>query len=52
MKRFIIERDVPGASNLTHAELTEGQFSFTLQVLHPHLGLLIRQMAVFREIMP
>jgi hypothetical protein len=39
----------PGALYVTHAELPDGKFSFTLQVIHPHFGLLIRQMAIFRE---
>ena len=42
----------PGALTVTHAELPEGKFSFTLQVAHPRLGLLIRQLAVFREVEP
>jgi hypothetical protein len=40
----------PGAIYVTHAELPDGKFSFTLQVIHPRLGLLIRQMAMFREV--
>jgi len=35
---------------VTHAELPDGRFAFTLQVIHPRLGLLIRQMAMFREV--
>ena len=42
----------PGAMTVTHAELPEGKFSFTLQLVHPRLGLLIRQLAVFREVEP
>jgi hypothetical protein len=41
----------PGATVVTHAELPDGRFSFMLQVIHPRLGLLIRQMAMFREVM-
>ncbi len=41
----------PGATVVTHAELPDGRFSFTLQLIHPRLGLLIRQMAMFREVM-
>src|SRR5215813_11903013 len=41
----------PGATVVTHAELPDGRFAFTLQVIHPRLGLLIRQMAMFREVM-
>lgn len=42
----------PGTLYVTHAELPDGKFSFTLQIFHPRLGLLIRQMAMFREIEP
>jgi hypothetical protein len=38
-----------GTLYVTHADLPDGKFSFTLQIFHPRLGLLIRQMAVFRE---
>jgi Domain of unknown function (DUF4166) len=40
----------PGALSVTHAEVADGKFSFTLQVVHPRLGLLIRQMAIFHEV--
>jgi hypothetical protein len=39
----------PGATVVTHAELPDGRFSFTLQLIHPRLGHMIRQMAMFRE---
>ena len=39
----------PGTLYVTHADLLDGKFSFTLQIFHPRLGLLIRQMAMFRE---
>ena len=42
----------PGTLTVTHAEVADGKFSFTLQVAHPRLGLLIRQMAMFREVEP
>jgi len=42
----------PGALSVTHKELGDGRFSFTLDVIHPRLGLLIHQHAVFREIEP
>jgi hypothetical protein len=42
----------PGTLYVTHAELPDGKFSFTLQIFHPRLGLLIRQMAMFRETAP
>src|SRR5262245_47017622 len=40
----------PGTIYVTHAELPDGKFSFTLQVIHPRYGLLMRQMAMFREV--
>ena len=40
----------PGAIFVTHAELPDGTFSFTLQVIHPRFGLMIRQMAMFQEV--
>ena len=42
----------PGTLYVTHAEVADGKFSFTLQIFHPRLGLLMRQTAVFREIAP
>jgi hypothetical protein len=49
-RRLILPRWLcPGAMYVTHAELPDGKFSFTLQVIHPRFGLLIRQMAIFRE---
>ncbi|HLQ92729.1 MAG TPA: DUF4166 domain-containing protein [Xanthobacteraceae bacterium] len=42
----------PGAIYVTHAELPDGKFSFTLQIIHPRFGLLLRQMAIFREATP
>jgi hypothetical protein len=39
----------PGTLSVTHAELGEGRFLFTLEILHPRLGLLVRQSAAFRE---
>jgi hypothetical protein len=49
---FLPARLAPGTLYVTHAELPDGKFSFTLQVFHPRFGLLIRQMAVFKEIEP
>jgi Domain of unknown function (DUF4166) len=40
----------PGTLYVTHAELPDGKFSFALQIFHPRFGLLLRQMAIFREI--
>ena len=39
----------PGALTVTHAECADGRFSFTLDVVHPRFGLIIRQMGLFRE---
>ena len=39
----------PGALVVTHAALADGSFSFTLDLIHPRFGALIRQTAVFRE---
>lgn len=52
-RRFALPRWLsPGVMYVTHAELPDHKFSFTLQLYHPRLGLLIRQMAMFREIKP
>jgi hypothetical protein len=42
----------PGRLTVTHTECGDGRFSFTLDVMHPHFGLLIHQRALFREIDP
>jgi hypothetical protein len=42
----------PGTMHVTHAELPDGKFAFTLQVIHPRFGLLIREMAIFRDLRP
>ena len=39
----------PGELTVTHAELGDGRFRFTLEIVHPRFGLLIRQTAVFEE---
>jgi hypothetical protein len=49
---FLPEWLTPGTIYVTHAELPDGKFSFTLQIFHPRFGLLLRQMAIFREIAP
>ena len=49
---FLPEWLTPGTLYVTHAELHDGKFSFTLQIFHPRFGLLLRQMAIFREIAP
>lgn len=42
----------PGALTVTHTDLGCGEFRFTLEIIHPRLGTLIRQSAVFREATP
>jgi hypothetical protein len=42
----------PGVMYVTHAQLPDQKISFTLQLFHPRLGLLVRQLAVFRETAP
>lgn len=39
----------PGALSVAHRETGDGRFTFLLEVSHPHFGLLIRQLAAFRE---
>jgi hypothetical protein len=39
----------PGELKVTHAGLGGGTFRFTLQVVHPRFGMLVRQSAVFKE---
>jgi hypothetical protein len=39
----------PGDLTVTHLDLGEGAFRFTLEVNHPRYGALIRQSVVFRE---
>jgi len=41
----------PGAMTVTHTDLGAGEFRFTLDVDHPRFGTLIRQSAVFREVL-
>jgi Domain of unknown function (DUF4166) len=42
----------PGAMTVTHTDLGSGTFQFTLEIIHPRLGMLVRQLAVFREATP
>jgi hypothetical protein len=42
----------PGALTVTHTDLGSGQFQFTLEIIHPRFGMLVRQSAVFREATP
>ncbi len=39
----------PGNLSVTHRDLGEGAFRFTLDITHPRFGALIHQSAVFRE---
>jgi hypothetical protein len=39
----------PGALTVKHIEEAGERFTFSLEVVHPRLGLLIRQVAVFRD---
>ena len=39
----------PGDLTVTHSDLGGGTFRFTLEIVHPRFGMLIRQSAVFRE---
>ena len=41
----------PGDLAVTHRDLGEGRFRFTLELVHPRFGRLIHQSAVFREAM-
>lgn len=40
----------PGRMVVTHAEVGGGRFTFTLQVVHPRFGEIIRQSAMFSEV--
>lgn len=42
----------PGSLTVTHADLRDGLFRFSLEIIHPHFGPLVRQSAVFREATP
>jgi Domain of unknown function (DUF4166) len=39
----------PGELTVIHAEVPDGRFAFTLQLIHPRFGLLLRQMALYRD---
>jgi hypothetical protein len=39
----------PGDLTVTHSDLGDGAFRFTLEIVHPHLGRLLCQSAVFKE---
>jgi hypothetical protein len=40
---------VPGDLTVTHSDLGGGAFRFTLEIVHPRFGRMLRQSAVFRE---
>ena len=42
----------PGVLTVTHTDLGSGEFQFTLEIVHPRFGQLVRQSAVFREATP
>jgi hypothetical protein len=49
-RRFDLPRWLsPGTMTVLHSECGDGRFEFALEVEHPRLGLLIRQVGVFRE---
>jgi Domain of unknown function (DUF4166) len=39
----------PGEMTVTHSDLGCGTFRFTLEIIHPRFGMLLRQSAVFGE---
>jgi hypothetical protein len=41
-----------GRLSVTHAVMDDGRFRFTLEIIHPLLGLLVRQTAAFQEYRP
>lgn len=42
----------PGALTVRHIEDTGGRFLFVLEIVHPRLGVLVRQLATFQEATP
>jgi hypothetical protein len=42
----------PGVLTVTHTDLGDGEFRFTLDIIHPRHGRLVRQSAVFKEAAP
>ena len=50
-RRFVLPKWLcPGELTVIHAEVPDGRFSFTLQLTHPRFGLMLRQMALYREL--
>ena len=45
----LLEWLTPGELTVTHADLGDGAFRFTLGVVHPRYGEIVRQSAIFRE---
>jgi hypothetical protein len=39
----------PGALTVKHIEETDDRFAFSLEIIHPRLGLLVRQVAMFQD---
>jgi uncharacterized protein DUF4166 len=49
-RRFVLPAWLgPGALTVTHGETRDGWFTFTLDLVHPRFGALVRQIAIFRE---
>jgi hypothetical protein len=46
---FLAAWATPGALSVTHAEIGDGRFRFTLEISHPRFGRMVRQSAAFRE---
>ena len=42
----------PGVLTVGHSDLGRGEFQFTLEIVHPRFGALVRQSAVFKEATP
>ena len=42
----------PGALTVTHEDLGRGRFLFSLEILHPMFGEIVRQRAEFQEAKP
>jgi hypothetical protein len=51
--RLVLPRwATPGALTVRHMEAGGGRFAFTLEIVHPWLGELVRQSAIFQETEP
>ena len=48
-RAYLPRRMCPGDLVVTHTEITPAQFAFTLDIVHPRLGTLIHQRAIFEE---